>query len=166
MSAPLRGFSNLLGLCPFSCDPQWRMCCQISHGTGGEHAQFQCLILGSLTLCGRGVVQDRHSFLPLVPIWVSLPDLPAVGIIGQRQAAPSVIVCRNLCNSTSENFYSVVFLSSSIFSMFYLWHVNLKYRVNSMLLKNSGHSMVAWRRRVRLLRVNFLILQSAIMFWW
>ena len=77
-------FYNFLRLCPSSCAPQWRICHQRPHGTGRKNTHFWCLIIGPLTLRGMGSVQDILRYSPLVPIWISLMDIPAVGIIGQR----------------------------------------------------------------------------------
>ena len=81
-------FFNFLGLRPSSCAPQWRMCRQIPHGTGGKHSQFCYLIVGSLNLRGMGSVQDIFWSSPLVPIWASLQDLDAVGLLVQRRGIP------------------------------------------------------------------------------
>ena len=70
------------------------MCHQISHGIGGVHEQFWCLILVPLTLHGMDSVQDILQSSPLVIILVALLALPAVGILGQRRAIPGVVVCR------------------------------------------------------------------------
>ena len=87
MSAPLPVSSKLLGLFYSSCAPQWRMFHQIPHGNRGKHYQFWCLILGPLTLHGTGSVQDIPRSLPLVLIWVDLPDLTEAGILGRRQGS-------------------------------------------------------------------------------
>ena len=80
-------FSNFLGLWPYSCAPQWIMCCQRPHSTGGKCDQLWCLILGPSTLCRIGSFWDRLCSSPLVPIWVSLPELNAVGLLGLIQGS-------------------------------------------------------------------------------
>ena len=56
---------------------------QRPHGTWGKHSQFWCLILGPLALHRMGTVQDILWSYPLFPIWVALPDLPGVRLVGQ-----------------------------------------------------------------------------------
>ena len=65
-----------------------------------------------------------------------------------------------------ENFCSGVFLSSSISRLLYLWHTYLNNKYHIMVLRFSGHNMVAWRRMSQLPRVNSLILRSTIKCWW
>ena len=60
-------FYNFLGLLPSSCAPQWRMCRQIPHGTGGKHAQLWCLILRSLNLCEMGSEKIYSGSCPWFP---------------------------------------------------------------------------------------------------
>ena len=60
------------------------MCHQRPHGTGYKHAQIWYLILGQFILREMGSAQYILRFLPFVPIWVALPALPAMGLLGQR----------------------------------------------------------------------------------
>ena len=39
-----------------------------------------------------GSVQGKLQYLTLVPIWVSLPDIPAGDPLGQIQGSPGVVV--------------------------------------------------------------------------
>ena len=89
MSASLTVYSSFLGICPYSCAPQWRICHQIPHGNGGTHAQFWCLIIGTLTLHVMGSVQYILWSFPLVTICISLISLPAVVIIGIKLVSPN-----------------------------------------------------------------------------
>ena len=79
---PSTRFFNFLGLRPYSCAPQWRICRQITHDTGGVNTQFCCLIIRILTNILMGSVQDRLWSLPVVTSWVALPALAAVGLLG------------------------------------------------------------------------------------
>ena len=82
---------------------------------------------------------------------------------GQPQVWQSV---GKFWNSTPAKFCSGIFLSLSISSMLYLWYASLKEKFHSVVLTAYGHSMVVWRRRFRLPRVNSFILCSTIVFCW
>ena len=62
-----------------------RMCHKRPYGNGGECSQFWFLILNPLTLHGMGSVRYRLQSLPLVPIWLALPELLTGEILGQIQ---------------------------------------------------------------------------------
>ena len=49
--------------------------------------------------------------------------------------------------------------------MLYLWNTDLKKKVHSMVLIDSVHIMVVWRRSVQLTRANYLIMHSTTVFW-
>ena len=83
--------------------------------------------------------------------------------MGQPQVWYSV---GQIWNFTPENFYSGVFTYLSISSLLYLWNCFLEEKVHSMVLTASGHSLLAWSSRVRLARVNYLIMRSTIYYCW
>ena len=89
-----------------------------------------------------GRYQDRLWYSPLVPIWVAMPDLPAVGIIGQINSAQGVIVCGISLELYTIKSCSGIFLSLSISRLLYLWYATLKDNYHSMALTASGHRMV------------------------
>ena len=99
-------FSYFLGLFPSLYSPNWIMCHQIPHGTGGGYTQFWCLIIVPRNLCVMVSFQDKILSFPLVPIWVSLPDLPTVVILGQRRGNPR-------CGSLLEIFGTLRLQNSS-----------------------------------------------------
>ena len=84
-------FSNFLELFPSSCSPHCRICRQISHGTGGIHIQFWCLMLGPLILREMGIVQGILRFLSLISIWVAFTALPSVGHLGRIRDSPGCV---------------------------------------------------------------------------
>ena len=49
---------------------------------------------------------------------------------------------------------------SSIYRLLHLWDTALKEKGHGMVITAYGHSLVVWRRRVQLPRVNYLILRS------
>ena len=68
-------------------------------------------------------------------------------------------------NSTPATFFSGVFSYSSIYRLFYLWHAGFNNKGNIMVLTAYVHSLLELRRKVRLSRINSLILCSTIEFW-
>ena len=142
------------------------MCCQRTHGTGVGNAELCYLIPGPLTLREMGSAQDILRFFPLVPIWVALPALPTVGPLGKIRVIPRCGSLWGDFGTTPETFCSGIFPSSSTYGLLYLCHASLKEKDHILVLTASGHNLVAWRRRVRLPRVNSLILWSTIAFWW
>ena len=108
-----------------------------------------------------------------------IPDLS----LGSHLVSPSIHPCRGSpitnygksqvwnsfakkWNSTPVNLCSGVLLSSSISSLLYLWNAASNKKIHSMVLAASVHSLMEWRRRVWFPRVNSLILNSTIEFWW
>ena len=67
---------------------------------------------------------------------------------------------------TTSNFYSGALPSEYISRLLYRWHVALNKKVLSMVLVDSGCSVVACRRRFHMPWVNSFILSSTITFWW
>ena len=89
------------------------MCRKIPHVTGRKHDQLWCLILGPMNLHVMGSFQYRLWSSPLVPIWIALPGLPAVGLIGKRQVSP---MCVSLLEKLELNTINLLIWRLSVFS--------------------------------------------------
>ena len=66
----------------------YRNCCQIPYATGGECSKLWCSKFGPLIFIKLRSVQGRLRYLPLVNIWVDLPDLLEGETLGQIQVIP------------------------------------------------------------------------------